>query len=143
MTTKPRVRKVRGRRIYDPEPQWVALAGEQFGSGGWVASRQRPYQHVYELTFSRQHVGYLLHYTDGWRWQTTWNPRTGSRRGRVSKATYPTWQAAASRLIRTDVGQIVCRRLKPPPAAAWAPAIGVRGAPWEPKPAEPEETGAP
>lgn len=140
MTTKPKVRKVRGRRVYDAEPQWFApVDGDGLFSGGWVVYRQRPYQHLYGVRYNEQNVGYLLRFTDGWRWQTTWSPGSGPRNGRTSKATYSTWQAAASRLIRTDVGRVVCRGQKPPRADAWTRAIGVRGEPWEPKPAEPEQ----
>lgn len=140
MTTNPRVRTVRGKRVYDAEQQWVALDpnAEFLVRSAWSVWRRRPNQHLYELRYNGQSVGYLLCYTDGWRWETTWNPRTGSQRVRVSKATYPTWQAAASRLIRTDVGRLVCRGVKPPPVTAWERAIGVRGAPWEPRPAKAE-----
>lgn len=138
-TKRPKVRYFGKRRFYDPEPQWFANATDDLFSGGWVVYRQRPEQHAYGLRFNGDNVGYLLRVPDGWHWQTTWNPRTGSSRIRTSTAAYPTWQAAASRLIRTDVGRRVCRGQKPPPADAWRLATGVQGKPWEPKPAEPDQ----
>lgn len=129
---KPKVRRVGKYRFYDPEPQWSA-------PGRWVVARRRPHQHLYELIHNGGVVGALLRFTDGWRWQTTWTPGTGSRRVRTSKTAYPTWQAAASRLARTSTGRAVCRGQSAPPAAAWTPALYVRGTPWEPKPAEPEQ----
>lgn len=139
MTTKPRVRKYRGRRFYDPEPQYHAPVNpDDMFSRSWVVYRQRPLQHSYGLRFNGGDIGYLLRFTDGWRWQTTWSPGDRHPKGRLSSATYKTWQAAASRLIRTDVGRTVCRGQKPPDATAWRPFSGVT--PWEPKPAEPEQT---
>lgn len=140
MTTRPKVRKIRGRRVYTPEPQWFAPTTDDLPTGGWMVFRQRPEQHAYLLRFNGENIGFLLRFTDGWRWQTTWSPNHGPQRGRISKATYATWQAAASRLVRTDVGRLVCDRRLPPHAKAWRPAMDVRGEPWEPKPAEPEET---
>lgn len=134
------MRTVRGRRVYDAEPQWIARdPNTEFGSrGAWVVLRRRPHQHLYELRYNGGSVGYLLRHTDGWRWETTWNPRTGSQRSRVSTTAYKTWQAAASRLARTDVGRLICRGASAPPASWWKPALSVRGEPWEPKPAEPD-----
>lgn len=135
MTAKPKVRRVGKHRFYDPEPQWSA-------PGGWVAARRRPHQHLYELYHSQGMVGAVLRYTDGWRWQTTWTPGTASRRVRTSKTAYPTWQKAAAQLARTSTGLAVSRFQDPPTVDSWKPSWRVRGEPWEPKPAAPEQPEA-
>ncbi|MGI8308119.1 hypothetical protein [Saccharopolyspora hattusasensis] len=120
------------RRFREPEPQHVT-------ANGWTAARirGRDFQHGYLLMYRGQYAGWLMHQSDGWRWLLTWQPSTVDRPPRfgierVSRRAYPTWQAAAGHLARTDVGRLIAGIGNGPRVTAWEP---IAGEPWVPRPA--------
>ncbi|HEV2778521.1 MAG TPA: hypothetical protein VGX25_03900 [Actinophytocola sp.] len=129
MSSRPR----RTKYGYPSEPQYAT-------SNGWVVARKRPHQHAYEVLYRGQLVGWVSRSVDGWRWHLTWSPSSTGRAARfgctrVSTGAYAGWQAAVSRIARTDVGRKIAGA-DTPTRDTWTPSFRVRGEPWVPRPAK-------
>jgi hypothetical protein len=114
-------------RLQKPEPQWA--------NGKWTVARQRPIQHAYLVIYGGQHVGWVAPVAEGgWRWITTWNPRTGGSQLRQSKHAFRSWEHAVGALAATAMAKAVTTTPDVPDVENWVRHYLLHGKPWTPTP---------